>query len=773
MTPSTPAVLVVDDRGLNAQGHPEGGYPDFVEFRETLGLDAAEADPDAFRTRYAAVLIHGNQRDPYEVSFVADEFSSPGEGGRKPHVRFVGEGDIAEEYDRGFVEVNRRRYGDHVVRFLEHLRQTGEADLRIFAGHDPHQRAPAAAAPLDASGVVTFDGNAETARDGVLPVPLTPQNHVDWAATLVPLIDADPETPLSIPETLPGRPKYSGLRLLAHLRLGAFFLGEASRRPVLLALDSDPATLLRSDPLHAVAFSKGTAVYPAGEPAPAPPAPLSIDEQRSLAERLGAPPPDMGGPHDVANVWGPVGLQAAAAALQNASVPQRADAWTAGRRRLLLDLYFWRLLTLALLRRPTEADEGSSEDALQARWASWVAFLNGAVEHARPDGTRTEPRPFRVAYVDDEASVWIDPLRDLFATGEAAVGLAHFPAEPSAVSLDAAEAFVDETDPDLLLCDLRLQPADEQAHSSPSPDYLASLSGVRLLQRIKAKRPTLPVIVFTASSKAWTLRHVLPLGADGYWVKEHPADAHTPSDSVDRVVDLINQVEGAVVKRRQIDFLWRLRERLVTAADDAEFVAAHLMWPERGEWPREKSRRVRDRMQAAADRVAQAYGSLEIDPGPLREASFALNRPYDVAFLSLYSATSEALAILTGPVRGSMFLLGRGGLPLRYWHKGDPVAPDGMDPALFGQYVVRDRLAFSERGGHVEPLKIALLNADLPENRRIQLVKDLDGARKLRNKLSYVHGTIGNAHSQRAASLEDIRRLAGVVYYLFRLDLRS
>lgn len=67
---------------------------------------------------------------------------------------------------------------------------------------------------------------------------------------------------------------------------------------------------------------------------------------------------------------------------------------------------------------------------------------------------------------------------------------------------------------DLVFLDLYLP---DMGASSPDIN-----TGIKILELIKKKYPQIPVIVFTASNKSWTLDEVSEKGADGMYVKESP-----------------------------------------------------------------------------------------------------------------------------------------------------------------------------------------------------------------------------------------------------------
>jgi len=69
-------------------------------------------------------------------------------------------------------------------------------------------------------------------------------------------------------------------------------------------------------------------------------------------------------------------------------------------------------------------------------------------------------------------------------------------------------------DPHLVLLDLRLK------NESGTHQNVEELSGAIILRRIREDFPGLPVMMTTASNKAWSYKTLINLGADAYWMKE-------------------------------------------------------------------------------------------------------------------------------------------------------------------------------------------------------------------------------------------------------------
>lgn len=76
---------------------------------------------------------------------------------------------------------------------------------------------------------------------------------------------------------------------------------------------------------------------------------------------------------------------------------------------------------------------------------------------------------------------------------------------------------VNKDEYDIIFLDLRLDKAEENVHKQAN-EY----SGFQILQKIKEINKGTQVIVMTASNKAWNMKALLDIGADGYYIKESP-----------------------------------------------------------------------------------------------------------------------------------------------------------------------------------------------------------------------------------------------------------
>ena len=72
---------------------------------------------------------------------------------------------------------------------------------------------------------------------------------------------------------------------------------------------------------------------------------------------------------------------------------------------------------------------------------------------------------------------------------------------------------------------------------------ISAYSGAKLLKSIKEKNKGTQVIIMTASNKAWNMKHLLKLGADGYYVKESPGVAFSSDFSHSNYQNFKTEVE--------------------------------------------------------------------------------------------------------------------------------------------------------------------------------------------------------------------------------------
>lgn len=124
-----------------------------------------------------------------------------------------------------------------------------------------------------------------------------------------------------------------------------------------------------------------------------------------------------------------------------------------------------------------------------------------------------------------------------------------------------------------LLLDLKLFPK----HDDTLVD-IASLSGAMVLQEIRKRERSLPIMVITASNKIWSYEDAMKLGADGYWVKPGLDDSWSEADAAENA-------------QRLRCFLAATQHPMVLAQETLEATERRIreqggaIWWARGAWP--------------------------------------------------------------------------------------------------------------------------------------------------------------------------------------------
>jgi CheY-like chemotaxis protein len=124
---------------------------------------------------------------------------------------------------------------------------------------------------------------------------------------------------------------------------------------------------------------------------------------------------------------------------------------------------------------------------------------------------------------------------------------------------------------DLILLDLRL-------FAEPGAQFeVKKISGAQILSRLRQDYGGTPVIMTTASNKAWTFEQIMQLGADGFWMKEGLDDRKSPDLSVRNYHRLLRLVAAATGEH--YTFLKKIKHRI----DELSVNDSH--WWESVYWP--------------------------------------------------------------------------------------------------------------------------------------------------------------------------------------------
>lgn len=142
----------------------------------------------------------------------------------------------------------------------------------------------------------------------------------------------------------------------------------------------------------------------------------------------------------------------------------------------------------------------------------------------------------KIFFYDDLAKEWSEPLQKLFNQNSIEI-------------IDAKQTDLDELIKKIsehnnlgcLLLDLRLE---NETDALDVLDY----SGGKALLKIKEKFSSLPVIMFTATNKAESVRRLIEAGAEYVWTKEGVDDGINNKRTIQNTKNLLKEVEKALSK---------------------------------------------------------------------------------------------------------------------------------------------------------------------------------------------------------------------------------
>ncbi len=162
----------------------------------------------------------------------------------------------------------------------------------------------------------------------------------------------------------------------------------------------------------------------------------------------------------------------------------------------------------------------------------------------------------KILLIDDDAQKgWYDVLNKIF--GNTTSVFQCITTKEQAETKIANSDFVSETD--IVLLDVRLTDEDRKNNTK-----VTEFSGYKLLKKIKAKNKGIQVIIFTASNKAWNMKHLVEAGADGYYIKESPDFQYEENYAQENFNAFQEEIERAVEKADFLKWFWKNTQDLIS-----------------------------------------------------------------------------------------------------------------------------------------------------------------------------------------------------------------
>jgi CheY-like chemotaxis protein len=153
-----------------------------------------------------------------------------------------------------------------------------------------------------------------------------------------------------------------------------------------------------------------------------------------------------------------------------------------------------------------------------------------------------EGEHYRVAYIDDEYQKgWGSLLENIFMAAN--IGeFSYFQGFEEGISREELirriESYVDDTDADCYILDLRLHESDFDKDLPTD-----QLTGHEIARYIRKKNKANQIVIFSASDKVWNMKEdVMNIGAAGYVIKESPEMVYDRNQTYRNFADFLQEV---------------------------------------------------------------------------------------------------------------------------------------------------------------------------------------------------------------------------------------
>lgn len=231
----------------------------------------------------------------------------------------------------------------------------------------------------------------------------------------------------------------------------------------------------------------------------------------------------------------------------------------------------------------------------------------------------TFPTVKKILFIDDNYHKgWKDCLEGLFGKGTIEAYVSWQEAE-----VKGEDKKIKDGEYDLIFLDFYL---GEQDRKGAGQDILEIIKGKKDEndQEVhKGLNSVVPVIMFTASNKAWNMDKLYEAGADGYYVKEHPDNAHDADFSVENFKNFRETVEKCLKKGDLLRKYWSKINQI------------KQQWNFTNKGNQKNRERIEERLTMFLGLLKKAYEQTNFD----KQAFFYSE--WELAFLTLWSTLNE------------------------------------------------------------------------------------------------------------------------------------
>ena len=252
--------------------------------------------------------------------------------------------------------------------------------------------------------------------------------------------------------------------------------------------------------------------------------------------------------HDLSNRWGPYKM------LKTLNSYDSNITYKNTEYILAEDLYFKKLIY-------NNNEENTFElDALDNKISDKLRYIQGL-------------NGYKIALIDDESNKgWSEVYSGIFQNADFISLYDRYCDENSTTSseedFECIKSKLENNNEDynLIILDLRL--FERTNDNIIEYSELQNLSGIKILNLLKRKKPTIPIIICTASDKAHNHENIINCGANGFWTKESPENSYIESYSKNNLFALLKNIEKCLNWRKRIHPIYTSINFIYSKASD-------------------------------------------------------------------------------------------------------------------------------------------------------------------------------------------------------------
>lgn len=255
------------------------------------------------------------------------------------------------------------------------------------------------------------------------------------------------------------------------------------------------------------------------------------------------------------------------------------------------------------------------------KFPSTLYFKYLLAQSNNPDSkTITFPSVGKILFIDDNHHKgWKDCLEQIFGKGK----IMAYKSWEEALENQVPDQ-ISRNEFALIILDLYFGESTN-LNKEKGKDILKKIKGTKTDKdnTIKGLNPVVPVIMFTASNKAWNMDELYEAGADGYYVKEHPDTAHDAEFSIKNFENFHKTVKNCLEKGSLLMPYWRK----IIEIKKSNFIVNNF--------GQKNKERINERLTMFLGLLKKSFEQTKFDK------DIFLYSEWELAFLTLWSALNE------------------------------------------------------------------------------------------------------------------------------------